>query len=495
MPNVEFEREELKKIKPLYNKIRDCIDGPDAVKKGREKYLPVPCAEDESEENLIRYENYLIRAVFYNVTARTLNGFVGEMFKREPTLKLPALLEIIQEDANGDGVTLVQSCKRAAFFTLGWGRAGVFTDYPNTGEGASRRQIKEGDIRPTINIYEPWRVINWRTKTRGAKQVLSLIVLKEQYIISDDGFEVKHDWQYRVLRLGKSEENKEGGLTDSEDVYTVEVWQKQGGKLGIAETYQPRDAKGQLLDEIPFTFLGCENNDSIVDNPPLGDLAELNIAHYRNSADYEEACFITGQPTLIISGLTEDWYKEVLKGKIRFGSRGGIPLNKDGDAKLLQAEANTMPFEGMAHKERQMVAIGAKIVEQATVQRTATETVAEASSENSILISVANNISAAIRFSLEWCAIFQGADENSVEFDINTDFELTSLSSEERKQTISEWQAGAISFTEMRDRLRKGGVATIDDDKVKVEIEQAQQAELALMEKQTKIESSVGNDE
>ena len=56
------------------------------------------------------------------------------------------------------------------------------------------------------------------------------------------------------------------------------------------------------------------------------DLAVLNIAHYRNSADYEESCFVTGQPTVWASGLTEAWVEDVLKGELRLGSFGGIPL-------------------------------------------------------------------------------------------------------------------------------------------------------------------------
>ncbi len=471
MANVSFVKKELKLLLSLYYLIRDCIDGEVKIKAGKTKYLPQPNAEDESEENQARYKAYIERAVFYNVTARTLKGLVGQVFLRDPVIEVPSLLKIVEEDANGGGVSLTQSAKKAVAFVLAHGRAGLFVDYPATEGVASRAQLEAGDIRPTVNIYEPWRVINWRTTTRGAKEILSLVVLSETYVASDDGFEAKEAEQFRVLRLGKSLENVEAGIDESEDVYTVEIWQKSGGKFGIAETYQPRDSSGALLKEIPFTFIGAENNDVEIDNPPLYDLASLNIGHYRNSADYEESCFIVGQPTPYFAGLTEEWVNKVMKGVVTLGSRAAVPLPEGGTAGLLQAESNTMPYEAMQHKERQMVALGAKLVEQTTVQRTATEADLEATSENSTLSSSAKNVSAAYKWGLEWCAEFVGVPATGIKFELNTDFDIANMTPQERQQTISEWQAGAISFSEMREGLRKAGVAKLDDKKAKAEID------------------------
>lgn len=475
MPNVAFVRKDLKALLPLYQLIRDCIDGEVKVKGAKAKYLPQPNAEDESEENLARFKAYIERAVFYNVTARTLKGFVGQVFLRDPVVEVPTLLQIVNEDANGGGVSLTQSSKKAVGYVLSHGRAGLFVDYPATEGVASRAQLEAGDIRPTVNLYAPWRVLNWRTTKRGAREILSLVVLSETYIQSDDGFEMKEAEQFRVLRLGKSQDNVQDNIDEGVDVYTVEVWRKEGGNFGISESYQPRDSSGALLKEIPFTFIGSENNDVEIDNPPLYDLASLNIAHYRNSADYEESCFIVGQPTPYFAGLTEEWVNKVMGGTVTLGSRGAVPLPEGGSAGLLQATSNTMPKEAMEHKERQMVALGAKLVEQTTVQRTATEADLEATSENSTLTSSAKNVSAAYQWGLEWCAIFVGVPESGIKFELNTEFDIANMTPQERAQVVSEWQSGAISFTEMRENLRKAGVAKLDDKKAKEEID----AELA----------------
>ena len=209
-------------------------------------------------------------------------------------------------------------------------------------------------------------------------------------------------------------------------------------------------------------------------------MASINVAHYRNSADYEESCFIVGQPTPVLTGLTEEWVKDVLKGTVAFGSRGGIPLPVGGDAKLLQATENTMIKEAMEAKERQMVALGAKLVEQKQVQRTAFEAKVEATSEGSTLSSTAKNVQAAYVWALKWCAKFVGVPDTAITFELNTDFDIARMTPEERAQAIKEWQGGAITFEEMRAVLRKSGTATEEDEQAKTKIAAETAAAMAL---------------
>lgn len=459
MPNIAFIRKEIKDNLRKYRAIWDCIEGQETIKRAGDAYLPRPNASDVSPENIARYKAYLERAVFYNVTKRTLSGLVHAIFAKPPVLTLPSDLKILEKDANGGSVGIEQLAKRAAGFVLAFGRAGLLVDYPSTNGEATRAQIQAGYIRPTINTYKAEDVVNWRTQTIGGKVVLSLVVLKEKYTESDDGFEIKLSDQWRVLRL-------------IDGAYEMSVWRKTAADFAVFEgPVYPTDSNGNLFDQIPFTFIGCDNNDELVDNPPLEDIAALNIAHYRNSADYEESAFIVGQPTPYFSGLTQDWVERVFKGTIPLGARAAVPLPVGANAGLLQAAANTMPFEAMEHKERQMVALGAKLVEQQSVQRTATESNIENAAETSILASVANNVSDAFEKALEWCAMFAGTS-GKIEFRLNTEFNFAKMTSAERSELIKEWQSGAISFTEMRDALRKDGVATQPDDIAQGEIDE-----------------------
>lgn len=471
MPNVSFVRPELSKLLPMYYLIRDAIAGEPTVKEARTKYLPMPNASDQSKENKARYDAYIARAVFYNVARRTLFGLIGQVFMRDPVVKVPALLNPLVANATGSGINLTQLSKKAVSLNLAYSRAGILVDYPTTeGQGgASVAELEAGKIRPTLYVYAPTEIINWRTIDRGAEEVLSLVVIFETWCVQDDGFEMKNSGQFRVLRL------------DDEGYYVHEIWREPNptkadgtkiprGNYQLHEVFKPTDANGNRLDEIPFMFMGSENNDVNPDNPNFYDLASLNMAHYRNSADYEESCYIVGQPTPVLIGLTEEWVNNVLKGTVNFGSRGGIPLPAGADAKLLQAEENTMLKEAMDTKERQMVALGAKLVEQKQVQRTATEAELEAASEGSALSSATKNVSAAFEWALKWAARWIGAGDAGVKFELNTDFDIARMTPDERRQLVEEWQKGAITFEEMRTGLRKAGVATEDDTTAKAKI-------------------------
>jgi hypothetical protein len=447
---VTYMRQELTDLMPVYELIADTVVGSIAVKKKGRKYLPDPSPLPITNATNDRYDKYVKRAVFYNVTKRTLNGLVGQIYLRDPVVELPTMLDPVHWDATGGGISLEQLSKEACRKTIAYGRSGIFVDYPKTDGPATRAQIDEGRIRPMLFLYHPAQIINWRVDRVGSEEFLSLVVLQEEYVTDDDGFMQTRAKQWRVLRI-----NEAGN-------YVQEIYKDKDGNKP-SEVIPVVDAANQPLKEIPFMFIGSENNTSEPDNPPMYDLAELNIGHYRNSADYEESCFIVGQPTPFLTGLTTDWIKDVLKGEILLGSRAAIALPVGGEAGLLQAVPNSMPFEAMQHKERQMVALGAKIVEQRAVQRTATEATQDEATELSTLASVAQNVGSAFTKALEWCAKFVGVTDSSIKFELNSEFDLVKMSPEDRRQVIEEWQSGAIAWSEMRENLRRGGIATMDD--------------------------------
>jgi len=67
-----------------WQRARDVIAGEDAVKAAGTRYLPRLDSQSDDE-----YLAYKTRASFFNATARTADGFVGLIFRREPTFKLP----------------------------------------------------------------------------------------------------------------------------------------------------------------------------------------------------------------------------------------------------------------------------------------------------------------------------------------------------------------------------------------------------------------------
>lgn len=460
---VGYSNDEYNTMFPDWDLVEDVIAGQTVIKEKAEQYLPWPVSQelDASLENETRYNNYLERALFYAATKRTLHGLVGEVFRSEPVVEYTNedLMPMIVADTDGMGVTLVQHSKRTLKDILSKGRCGLLVDYPITEGETTKQQQQDLGIRPVIVRYDASQIINWRSKAVGSENRISLVVIHEwhQEPVDDETFEPIVEERWKELRL-----------TDSNQ-YIIRHWKWDEAKEEFyqeGETIEPANGAGQPMDHIPFTFVGSENNDQDADQPPLLDLASINIAHYRNSADYEESVFITGQPTPWVAGLTEEWARDILGDNIQLGSRSLLPLPDGGSAGLIQADPNNLVGEAMKHKEEQMVKLGAKLIEAATVARTATEAKITEASENSILSTAASNVSQAYTTCFGFIYEFLDLefDPDTEYFELSKDYEVHNLEPNAQKQLVASWMAGAITDEEMRDSFRRAGVAFLDDD-------------------------------
>lgn len=471
-PKVDTIRPEVTKMRIKWDIMRDVLEGEEAIKAKGQKYLPAPDNEQDPVYNTKRYNAYKERANFVNFTERTLLGLTGQAFAQNPEIKLPKELETLLSNADGDDVGLIEQLEQCVAYLLAYGRAGVLTDYPTQEGPITLAQRENGEVGPKTILFNPYSIINWRhTHYKGVNR-LSLVVISEQFPVDGDGFELSYGEQWRVLRL-------EGADTDNPRYY-IELYRRvkmdndQGaptnpenagaGEIVLHDTINPLDNDGKPLSHIPFYFVGSNNNNASPDNPPLHSIAKVNLAHYRNSADYEEACFMVGQPTAWVSGVDKTWVDDVWGGKLYLGSRAIVVLPPEGAAGLLQAQPNSLPFEAMKQKQEQIVALGAKLAEPGQVQRTLGEARLEEATQASVLVNCVRNTQAAYIKALQSAVRFHGGSLEELKLVISTDFAISRLEPNERQVLINEWMAGAITTTELRSQLRKGGIAYEPDD-------------------------------
>ena len=197
-----------------WQRARDVFAGEDAVKAASEKYLPRLDCQDDKE-----YLAYKNRASFFNASARTADGFVGLIFRRDPTFKLPesgaiadALNEFV-EDADMLGTSLSAFSKKLVTEIINVGRAGTLIDWN-----------EEAEQRTYAVAYTAENIINWQTDRVNGRNVLTLVVLAEKVTQADtDEYEPEEIQQLRVLKLVPPQ-----GATDNTKAdwsYLVEIWQ------------------------------------------------------------------------------------------------------------------------------------------------------------------------------------------------------------------------------------------------------------------------------
>lgn len=439
-----------------WQQTRDAVCGSVAIKEKRARYLPVPDGETGSEgaTNLryaneehkgtgtLRYRNYIKRAVFTNFTGRTKNALSGAVFRKEPNILIPDAISYLIDDSTGDGLSLVQLAKDELANILEVGRAGFLVDYPQAVEGLSAEDVSMLDLRANIVPYTAEQIINWKSNLISGRKLLVMVVLEEDYSSDEDEFGHDTKKQQRILRL-------------NEDGYSQQIYRDD---MPYSEEFYPAKSDGSRWLEIPFIFCGAKNNDYSVDDAPLADIAEVNVAHYRNSADYEESCFLTGQPTLFIThSLSAEEWAEYNPNGIKLGSRAGHVLGSAGSAELVQATANTIVREAMNAKMAEMIAIGARIITDRSGNETAEGARIRFASENSVLGDVVNNLSEALQKCIEWVSEFMGVT-GEIEFYLNTEFYDKSVDPQLIMSMVTLLDREIIGEADIFDRLKAAGL-------------------------------------
>ena len=474
---VDTQNTDYAKHLPVWELVRDCDEGATAIKSRRGRrtvyaggiglvegtaYLPAPNATDGSTENQIRYEAYRNRANFVNFVSHTKEGMLGMVFRKPTEIDLPTNLDYLLENANGNGLHLDQMIKDAASDTLLTGRYGLLVDYPQTDEGLTQAEVSNKGLQASILAYPAESIINWRCEVVDGVKQLTMVVLQEPRIkpLDNDPYDVEHCMYHRVLML-------------LEGVYTQLLYD-ENNEL-VANDIVPRKSNGSTWDVIPFEFIGSTNNDETSDKAPLYDIAEVNIAHYRNSADYEESSFIVGQPTPVIAGLTQSWVDDNFANGIELGSRAGLLLPLDANASLLQSAPNQMPERGMELKESQMVKIGTRIIEDSSGAETAEAAKIRFAGQNSKLGSLIINIEEGFRKSLMWMGEFMGG-EGEVTLEINKEFYDATIDPQMLAQTMMLQDRGVISKSDVRYLLRRGNLLEADrtDEEIEADAEVAE---------------------
>jgi hypothetical protein len=465
-------------------RVRDIVAGDDAIKAAGVRYLPRLDGQSDDE-----YEAYKARAAFFNATARTADGFVGLIFRREPTVKLPdrvsgvaGALRVFAEDVDLMGTSLYTFSKNVVNEAITLGRAGTLVDW----EG-------QGEQRAYVVRYVAEQIINWRVDRLAGRNVLTMVALREDANGDDGGDEFTRQTteQIRVLKLvpmpSSATTDSSGGTAVPAMQYVVEIWQQRPGKSKrkpewvLIETRTPLRL-GKPLSLIPFVFHGPRHSLPHVDKLPLADIIAVNLDHYRLDADYKHGLHFTALPTAWVSGFDKS-------ATLRIGSSTAwVSESADARAGFLEFKGEGLgTFErAMDRDERLMSVLGSRMLEsQKRVGETAEAIELRQVGESSVLMTLALSVSDSVSQVLRWVYWWNSTEpspeaigEDLVLLQLNTDFSARGMTGKDLTAVVAAWQAGAISRETMFDLFRKGEVLpagrTDEEEKRLTEMQKAE---------------------
>lgn len=427
---------------------RDTFIGQKAIKDKNVIYLPKLEAQDANQ-----YATYLQRAIFYNMVARTVNGLLGTVFRRDPRyIEVPTSIDMTKVSRSGESMRTF--LKRIAQEVLLVGRYGVLVDAPPSG-------------RPYMCGYVAENILDWETTTTpDGEEILESVLLREIVTHRDGTFGTrKYMWRFRRLVLDFIDMNPFNGIfptftDDGEEipvdpdirlVYQQWIFDVDPGKLN-REPLQNRQPdqiivptnRGEPFGRIPFWFFGAHSNSPDIEKPPLLDIVELNLSHYLNYAELQHGRFYTAQPVFYVQ--TND-----TKGTYRVGPDVVWEIDMAAKPGIIEYNGHGLRFLENALKdiEDQASAIGGRFMTQSArgaAESDNTLKLKEAN-ERSLLINLVNVIdegmTKVLRFWMQWQDVSETRAARA-RIEMNQDFLLLEAGAREFRAVAGMWKDGQL---------------------------------------------------
>ncbi len=417
---------------PQWERCRDCADGSDAVKGKGTRYLPKLREQDTGD-----YDAYVLRALFYGATGRTIQGLVGAIFRKDPTIIVPTRFEEITEDVTYSGRAMEDFARLVEEEVLTVGRAGILVD---AAEGEADRAY--------VSMYTGESITNWKEERVDGEMRLIRVVLLEEYIEENprDEYAPEIKPQYRELYL------------DGE-TYIQRIWQKPEGEedFKIIDEIIPK-RRGATLDFIPFVFINAYSTEPETDKPPLLDLVDVNLSHYRSSADLEHGAHFTALPTPYAGGFDTD--KDFYMGS----TKAWTSTDNEITVGFLEYTGQGLKAitELLSRKEYQMAVLGARMLEEPkrAVEAADTHRIRRSGEEGALLALVGTS-SEGLSQALQWLVWWSGAEEavsENVEIELNRDFVNAQIDPSYMTALMKAQQGGLISMETFLFNMKRGEV-------------------------------------
>lgn len=409
-------------------KVLDALDGEEQVKRQGQVYLPQP-----SGMSLADYSAYLARAHYFPVAERTLRGLTGLALAHDPQIKLPTALVPMIENATFRGDSLDVLVEKILHDTLSVGQIALLLDYPTSGAAAFSA--------PYISVFTASTILDYREAVVEGRSRLVMVRLAE-----DDDFD---DEVERHLLLT---------LTDG--IYTVQRFEVDGENLvPITEPLVPT-INGKPLTEIPIVFVSPYELRAAPPKPPMLDLVNVALSHYRNAADLEHALFLTSQPTPYVCGNIQDDQRPQ-----SLGSGAFWVLPEGAQAGMLEMQGNGIQHlrEVMAEKKNEMAALGARMIHEGQNRNESSDTAKmRGRAEMSLLAGAVRMTEAAMRRLLRLAATWTASSPDEVVFEMSRDFVSVEMASDAIRELVKAWQSGAISHQTLIENLQRGEIVPAD---------------------------------
>jgi hypothetical protein len=411
-----------------------------------ETYLPQEPREDDDA-----YQTRVDRSVLSPYTSRLIETAAGAILRKPIHIEGdPYWLELAQ-NIDGLGSNINEYARRALVSSLTYGHSAILVDYPAATEARNLAEERAMGRRPYFVHVDAPQIWGWR-KEPGTNRLLQVRI---------------HDYDVRPLNEFGEEQVEEMRVIypGRYDLYT----------LG-QELVEFTATGGYSLDEIPLVPIYSNRRGLLVSQPPLLDIANLNITHYQRQADLIHALHIAAMPTLVLEGWDDT------TGSATMGVNYAIAMQPGNKAYYVQADATSFDaqMQELQSLEGQMSTLGVtKLFGQKFVAESAEAKRIDQAQSNSVLSIISQELESALNQAFAFAAQYVGMEPP--EITIDRDFDYYRLIGQDVSVLAQLNQMGKISDAMLLEVLRRGEVLP-DNINIEDELEASTTNALALPE-------------
>ncbi len=431
---------------PDWSVMAAVTNGTNYLRDMSETYLPQEPREDDDA-----YQTRVDRSVLSPYTSRLIETAAGAILRKPIHIEGdPYWLELAQ-NIDGLGSNINEYARRALVSSLTYGHSAILVDYPAASAARNLAEERAMGRRPYFVHVDAPQIWGWR-KEPGTNRLLQVRI---------------HDYDVRPLNEFGEEQVEEMRVIypGRYDLYT----------LG-QELVEFTATGGYSLDEIPLVPIYSNRRGLLVSQPPLLDIANINITHYQRQADLIHALHIAAMPTLVLEGWDDT------TGSATMGVNYAIAMQPGNKAYYVQADATSFDAQ-MAELESlasQMSTLGVtKLFGQKFVAESAEAKRIDQAQSNSVLSIISQELESALNQAFAFAAQYVGMEPP--EITIDRDFDYYRLIGQDVSVLAQLNQMGKISDAMLLEVLRRGEVLP-DNINIEDELEASTTNALALPE-------------
>lgn len=452
MSSVSTVSPEMMKLHLEAKIIDDLLGGTKTMRDAGETYLfKMPLEEGAA------YKNRLQRSTLHPALSETLSQMCGRVFFKP--INTSAVNEKIKTevltDVDMDGNNLDVFASQWFYAALAYGVSFVLVDFTRTENAKTKADEKAQGARPYFVHITPQSVLGIKCERINGKKQLIQFRYKEYVAVDDGEFGTKLVEQINVYEIGKVRKFQLSGNGKDENFLQVDE--------------ATLTANSKPLSFIPIVpFITKKTKHFMIGQPPLMELAHLNIKHWQSQSDQDNILNTVRVPLLARTGVEDDSPMRI----------GNSVVDLPRDANLFYVEHTGAAIkagqESLKELEGQMRVAGAKLLDKTILAMTDSQAREEQGKEISLLRLYANLFEDAIDLALEYVGVWLGIDETgNVEIggNIDSDFDPNTSMDSVIKLQASGNLSKQTTFNEAKRRGLLGDNVKWEDEQARLEAE------------------------